>query len=107
LSRRDAILQTIREFAREHGCWPTEREIADILGISKTTVHYHITMIWESGELRKMTWGRPVAGCGEVLRETPNSGNYDAKLPVWDKSILALWASQLTDNLTGPRLSMA
>jgi AcrR family transcriptional regulator len=51
------ILDAIGNFFAEHGCAPTEREIADALGISKTTVHYHIGKLREAGKLRKIDAG--------------------------------------------------
>jgi biotin operon repressor len=57
MSRRDDILKVIREFFVEHGCAPTEREIADALGISKTNVHYHIGKLRAAGELKKIDGG--------------------------------------------------
>ncbi|MFL6314777.1 MAG: LexA family protein [Terriglobales bacterium] len=57
MTRRQDILNVIRQFSVEHGCAPTEREIADALGISKTTVHYHIGKLREAGSLRKIEGG--------------------------------------------------
>jgi SOS-response transcriptional repressor LexA len=57
VSRRQDILNVIRQFFAEHGCAPTEREIAEAVGISKTTVHYHIGKLREAGELRKIEGG--------------------------------------------------
>jgi biotin operon repressor len=57
MSRRQDILDVIRQFFADHGCAPTEREIADALGISKTNVHYHITKLREAGKLTKIDGG--------------------------------------------------
>ena len=57
MSRRQDILNVIGQFFAEHGCAPTEREIAEALNISKTNVHYHIAKLREAGKLRKIDGG--------------------------------------------------
>ncbi len=51
VDRRAAILEFIHQFFGQRGRCPTEREIADHLRIGKTTVHYHITFLIQSGDL--------------------------------------------------------
>lgn len=50
-------MKAIGDFFAEYGCSPTEREIADALGIGKTTVHYHIGKLRQAGKLRKIDAG--------------------------------------------------
>lgn len=68
MTRSQQIIDFIRKFFDEHGCAPTEREIADAVGISKTTVHYHIGKLREAGELRK------IEGGGRSLAIAPGAG---------------------------------
>jgi SOS-response transcriptional repressor LexA len=57
MTRSQQIVEFIRKFFAEHGCAPTEREIADAVGTSKTNVHYHITKLREAGALKKIDGG--------------------------------------------------
>jgi DNA-binding GntR family transcriptional regulator len=57
VNSRQEIFNTIRQFVAEHGYAPTEREIAETVGLSKTTVHYHIGKLREEGTLKKIDGG--------------------------------------------------
>jgi SOS-response transcriptional repressor LexA len=54
---KQTILDAIGNFVAEHGCAPTEREIADAVKLSKTAVHYHIGKLKHAGKLRKIDAG--------------------------------------------------
>jgi repressor LexA len=52
--RRQAILDFHRSFEEEHGYSPSQREIADAVGLSSiSTVSYHLPVMEQSGELTR------------------------------------------------------
>jgi DNA-binding MarR family transcriptional regulator len=57
MNRRAQIIEMIRTFWEKHGCAPTEREIAEEIGVTQNTVHYHIDRLVKSGQLLKITAG--------------------------------------------------
>ena len=57
MSTRENILNAIATFVAEHGCAPTEIEIADALGMSKSNVRYHIGKLREAGKLKRIHAG--------------------------------------------------
>lgn len=89
--RQRDILQFIREFQRERGVAPTQREICDRFGFSSYgTVYKHLSLLEKKGLIRR-DWNqkrgvelveKPAAAEGEGARELPLFGTIAAGLPL-------------------------
>ncbi|MGH3300019.1 MAG: transcriptional repressor LexA [Trebonia sp.] len=51
--QRRRILQFVPEFARREGYSPSQREIAEGLGLGLATVNYHVAVLEQDGSLRR------------------------------------------------------
>lgn len=56
--RRRKILRFVQEFGRREGHPPSQREIADAVGLALSTVSYHVSVLEQEGSLRR-TPGQP------------------------------------------------
>ncbi len=60
--RRQQILQAIHDYKEVQGCCPSMQDIADIVGISETTVRFHINKLVDDGRLIHPEGGRRALG---------------------------------------------
>jgi repressor LexA len=70
---RRRIVRFVREFTDREGYPPTLREIGEAVGLAPSSVHYHLSLLQEDGDLQRGA-GRPrtaVAAYGPASRRGP------------------------------------
>ena len=75
-ANRRRILRFVRSFTDREGYPPTIREIGEAVGLAPSSVHYHLSVLQEDGDLRRGA-GRPrtaVAPGGPAIRRGPGDG---------------------------------
>ena len=51
--RREDLLSAVERFTEEHGYSPTDPELAQMLGISRSAVQNHIRILMKEGRLER------------------------------------------------------
>lgn len=54
---REAVRRYVTDYQRAHGFAPTQRDVAQALGVSLATAAYHVRRLSESGQLQVPTRG--------------------------------------------------
>lgn len=49
--RRSAILTFVRQYAQKHGYGPSIQEVSERVGIGKTAVRHHLTVLQREGKV--------------------------------------------------------
>lgn len=85
-SRADAIEAFINDYCSENGTAPSMQEIADALGLGKTTVFYHLKRMEEEGRIEKRghrgVW-TPARLAGRTDNIAPIVGNVACGTPLF------------------------
>lgn len=52
-TNRELIVDTVESFCNEHGYSPTRAQLAEILGLNRTTVSAHVAALLQEGRLEE------------------------------------------------------
>lgn len=52
--RQQEVLGAMRRYIREHGIAPTIQDIAEAMGLTKTSVHEHLVTLERDGHLKRV-----------------------------------------------------
>jgi repressor LexA len=82
-AHRRRIRWFVQEFSRREGHAPSQREIADKLGLAVSTVFYHLSVMQQEGSLRR-AHGRPrtIAGPTEPTERVPSPAGDEVEVPL-------------------------